>query len=99
MPKVTFLPMNETFEAREGESILDIALANDIPIQHACGGFCACTTCQISVKSGLQNFSEMEEDELDRLECIAVSMSPESRLGCQAKITGDVIVEIVNLDD
>ncbi len=42
--------------------------------------------------------SEIEEDELDRLELVA-EMRDGSRLGCQAKVQGDVTVEIVNLDE
>jgi 2Fe-2S ferredoxin len=98
MPKLTFLPMNQTFEVKAGESILDVAIANDVPIQHACGGFCACTTCHVIVKAGMENVSEIEEDEQDRLEIAANGVTETSRLGCQAKIHGDVTVEIVNLD-
>jgi 2Fe-2S ferredoxin len=96
MPKVTFLPMNETYEAKEGESVLDVAINNDVPLQHACGGFCACTTCHIHVKSGLQNLSASEEDEEERLDR-ATNVTLQSRLGCQAKIHGDVTVEIQNI--
>jgi len=98
MPKVTFLPMNQVCEAKDGESILDVAINYDIPIQHACGGFCACTTCHIQVKSGMAGLSEMEDEETDRLEKVATDMRENSRLGCQAKVHQDVVVEIVNLD-
>ena len=98
MPKVTFLPMNVTYDAKKGESILDVAINHDIPIQHACGGFCACTTCHCLVISGDTALSEMEEDELDRLELVT-GKKLSSRLGCQAKVLGDIVVEIVNLDE
>jgi 2Fe-2S ferredoxin len=96
MPKVTFLPMNETYEAKDGESLLDVAIAHDVPLQHACGGFCACTTCHVHVKSGIENLSASEEDEEERLDR-ATNITLQSRLGCQAKIHGDVIVEIQNI--
>ncbi|MFL5812123.1 MAG: 2Fe-2S iron-sulfur cluster-binding protein [Bdellovibrionia bacterium] len=96
MPKVTFLPMNETYEAKDGESLLDVAIAHDVPLQHACGGFCACTTCHVHVKSGLENLSQSEEDEEERLDR-ATNITLQSRLGCQAKIHGDVTVEIQNI--
>lgn len=98
MPKVTFLPMNLTVEARAGDSLLDVALNHDIPLQHACGGFCACTTCHVYVKSDGQALSPMEDDELDRIELVG-DRHETSRLGCQAKVEKDVIVEIVNRDD
>jgi 2Fe-2S ferredoxin len=98
MPKITFLPSNKTFDVKDGESVLDVALTHDVSIQHACGGFCACTTCHVIVKSGMENLSQLEDDEQDRLEVAATGLTPSSRLGCQAKIHGDVTVEIVNAD-
>ncbi|HET6369865.1 MAG TPA: 2Fe-2S iron-sulfur cluster-binding protein [Nitrospiria bacterium] len=93
MPKVTFLPQNVTVEAKEGQSILDVALNHNIPLEHNCGGNCACTTCHVIVKDGMKNLSEMEEDEEDRLDT-AEGLTLSSRLGCQAKVKGDVVVEI-----
>jgi len=97
MPQVTFLPLNRTVEARAGDSILETALAQDIPLHHACGGYCACTTCQIRVIRGAENLSTMEEEETERLDR-ADDVSPNSRLGCQAKVQGDVVVEMVHAD-
>lgn len=93
MPKITFLPMNVTVEAKLGETILEVAENNEIPLQHACGGFCACTTCHVIVKEGEDHLSASEEDEEERLDR-ATGVTLKSRLGCQAKITGDVVVEI-----
>jgi 2Fe-2S ferredoxin len=85
--------MNQTVEAKDGETILEAAVAHDIPLQHACGGFCACTTCHVIVKQGEQNLTDMEEDEEERLDR-ATGVTLRSRLGCQAKVTGDITVEI-----
>lgn len=98
MPKVTFLPMNVTVEAKEGESLLDVAENNEIPLAHACGGVCACTTCHVIVKRGDDALSEMQEDEEERLDR-AIGLTLRSRLGCQAKVEKDqdVTVEIQNV--
>ncbi len=106
MPKVrvTFLPMNKVVEidtekfplGDHGQpgSILDIALANGINLEHACGGNCACTTCHVWVRKGGENLTEAEEKELDLVEK-AADANLSSRLGCQAVIKkGEVIVEI-----
>jgi 2Fe-2S ferredoxin len=103
MPKVTFLPANESFSFVSGElpysdhgkpeSLLDIALNYGFHLEHACGGSCACTTCHVVVKSGDNNLSPMEDDEADRLD-MAPGLTLHSRLGCQAVVTGDVVVEI-----
>ena len=68
-----------------GESILELALANGIGIEHACGGVCACSTCHIYVEAGDDAFPEPEDDELDRVE-EAPGNDMTSRLACQCKI-------------
>ena len=45
------------------------------------------------VKDGAENLSEMQEDEEDRLDT-AVGLTIRSRLGCQAVVRGDVVVEV-----
>lgn len=90
--------MNQSFDVPAGERILDVAIANDVPLMHACGGFCACTTCHVLVKSGMDQLAPPEEEELDRMETLD-GRTDVSRLGCQSKILGDVVVEIVNLDE
>ena len=97
MAKVTFLPMGVAFDALEGESVLDVALNNGVPIQHACGGFCACATCQVNVREGASCLSSMDGEENERLD-MAEERKPESRLACQSKISGDIVVEVVNLE-
>jgi ferredoxin, 2Fe-2S len=74
-------------------SILDVLVAHGVPLEHACGGNCACTTCHVIVKEGAENISEMQEDEEDRLDT-AVGLTIRSRLGCQAVVHGDVVVEV-----
>lgn len=103
VPKVTFLPANETFEFETGKlpykdhgkpaSLLDIAMNFGFHLEHACGGSCACTTCHVVVKAGGNNLSEMDDDEADRVEQ-AADYQLHSRLGCQAVVKGDVTVNI-----
>lgn len=91
--KVTFLPLNTTFEADNDETILQVAKSNGIELEHNCGGNCCCTTCHIIVREGDAHLSKMEEEEYDRLgEC--AELTPTSRLGCQARVRGDVMIEI-----
>ncbi|HAR41967.1 MAG TPA: 2Fe-2S ferredoxin [Bdellovibrionales bacterium] len=95
MPMITFLPVNKTVEAKPNQTILEVALEHEIPLQHACGGFCACTTCHVIVKSGDDQLSEMDDTEEERLDR-ASGVTLHSRLGCQARIKGDVTVEVVH---
>jgi 2Fe-2S ferredoxin len=104
MPKVTFIKDGKetTVEFEQGkleyqhhglpESFLDVAMNFGIPLEHACGGSCACTTCHLIVRKGMENLSEEKDNELDRLDT-AWDLTTTSRLGCQAVIKGDVVVE------
>ena len=95
MPKVKFLPSGVVCEVKSGESILDIALSHGVPIQHACGGFCACTTCHCEIIEGQANIVAPESDEMERLDVLD-NRTPNSRLGCQSKVKGDVVIRVVN---
>ena len=88
----TTLPFGET--GLTG-SILDIALGNGIDVEHACGGVCACSTCHIIVKEGLETCNEPTDDENDQLD-EAPGLSLKSRLSCQCVPNGekDLIIEV-----
>ena len=76
-------------------SVLDIALGAGIDLEHACGGVCACSTCHVIVKEGLDTCPEPTEDEDDQLE-EAPGLSLQSRLACQCVPNGEknLVVEI-----
>lgn len=66
-----------------GQTLLEIALKNDIELHHNCGGVCACTTCHLYIEEGMDfidELSDREEDFIDR----AVNPRLNSRLGCQS---------------
>ena len=102
---ITFLPSGKTFEVdpeklpygRHGlpGSILDISEAAGVELDHSCGGVCACSTCHVIVRQGLETCNEATDDELDQLE-EARGVTIESRLGCQCVPNGttEVVVEI-----
>ena len=103
--RVTFLPEGKTVEFEFGAmpyqhhgkpmSFLDVAENNDVFLDHACGGVCACSTCHVLIKTGENGLTAADDDELDRLD-MAANQQLNSRLGCQAVITrpGDYVVEI-----
>lgn len=100
MPKIKFLPHEDicpegkTIEAEVGVSICNAALANDIDIEHACEKSCACTTCHVYVREGMDSLNEAEENEEDYLDK-AWGLEPDSRLSCQAIIgEEDLVIEI-----
>ncbi len=102
---VTFQPMNVTVEVEPSKlpygrdglpgSILDVALAHEVDIDHACGGVCACSTCHVIVREGVESLAEATDDEEDQLD-LAPGLEANSRLACQAVPNGscNVVVEI-----
>ena len=80
----------KTVEATIGLSVLEIARANDVPIEGACEGSLACSTCHVIVDEEyfdmLQPTTEEEEDMLD----LAFGLAATSRLGCQIRMTEDL---------
>jgi 2Fe-2S ferredoxin len=100
MPKVTFrnpqgpgsLPL--VIDAPEGHTVLEVAEECGARVGHACGGNLACSTCHVYVEQGLDSLGDISDKENDIMDK-AFDVRPESRLGCQAHLTGeDVEVEI-----
>ena len=77
-----------------GDSLLEVALKNNIELHHNCGGVCACSTCHLYVENGsdfLEELSDREEDFIDR----AVNPKLNSRLGCQCVLqSGNGHIEV-----
>ena len=102
---ITFLPMNvkvtvepsELPYTREGlpGSLLEIAQGHEVDIDHACGGVCACSTCHVLVREGLESCNEASEAEEDMLDT-APGLELVSRLACQTVPDGtcDLVVEV-----
>ena len=80
-------------------SLLDIAMGNGVDLEHVCGGVCACSTCHVIVKQGLDTCNEGTDDEFDQLD-EAPMTTLQSRLACQCVPNGtkDIVVEIPALN-
>ena len=103
--QVTFEPQRKTVNILPGEmleesdglpgSLLQLALNNDIDLDHSCGGVCACSTCHVIVRSGFESCNVVTEDEEDMLD-LAPGLQPQSRLACQCVPDGtsNIVIEI-----
>ncbi|MBF0285503.1 MAG: 2Fe-2S iron-sulfur cluster binding domain-containing protein [Magnetococcales bacterium] len=90
MPKITFKPLNETIEVHSGQTLLEACHDHNVPLEGACEGSLACSTCHVIVAPAwyhkLPPASDEEEDILDK----AWGVTTTSRLGCQIEITDDL---------
>ena len=91
---VTFIDKEgdeHTFEVCKGDNLLDIAQENDLEMEGACGGSCACSTCHVIVEDGdmYDKMNEPDDDENDMLD-LAFGLTETSRLGCQVVMSKEL---------
>jgi ferredoxin, 2Fe-2S len=90
---VRYLNESREVEVALGTTILEASAKCGAAEGSACGGVCACSTCHVYVKKGLELLSEMKDEENDILDK-AFDVRSSSRLGCQAKIEREGVVEV-----
>ncbi|MEI7456770.1 MAG: ISC system 2Fe-2S type ferredoxin [Nitrosomonadales bacterium] len=94
LPHEELCPSGVLINVDAGISICDALLQNGVDIEHACEKSCACTTCHVIIREGLNSLNpadELEDDMLDK----AWGLEPNSRLSCQALVANtDLVVEI-----
>ena len=79
----------------EGQSLLEVALTNEIELHHNCGGVCACSTCHIYVLNGEEHLEEMSVRE-KHFVARSTDPKPHSRLSCQCLLISDEgVIEFV----
>lgn len=82
--------LDKEVEAAPGQRLLDVAWAAREPLEGACEGVMACSTCHVIVDPAdfekLPPASEEEEDLLD----LAAHARRTSRLACQIMLTEDM---------
>jgi len=77
-------------QARVGETLLQTAHRNDLDLEGACEGVCACSTCHLILPADLyDSLPEPSEDEEDMLD-MAFGLTETSRLGCQITVEEDM---------
>ena len=99
MPRITYHEPNQEFifEHKADRTILDVSLANDIAHYHACDAKGRCTTCRVLVVAGHENLRPRTaaEGRVARRR----NWPDEIRLACQTRLTGDVTVRRLVIDD
>ena len=94
MPRVRFLKpdgrLDREVDAPAGTNLLDLAQGNGQPLEGACEGAMACSTCHVIVAAKdfdrLPPASEEEDDLLD----LAAHVTRTSRLACQIMLSEEL---------
>jgi len=94
MTRIVFISADgerqQEVDAPEGAVLLDVAQAAGQPLEGACEGQMACSTCHVIVEAAdfpkLPRASEAEEDMLD----LAAAATRTSRLSCQILLDGSL---------
>ena len=94
MTRVRFLrvdgSLDKEVEAAPGQRLLDVAWAAREPLEGACEGVMACSTCHVIVDADdFENLPEASEEEEDLLD-LAAHATRTSRLACQIMLTEEM---------
>lgn len=97
MASITFLPDKRKVTVTHDETILGAAQRAGIPLTHVCQGNARCSTCRVRIVEGIENVSHRSGEEQDIAD--KMDFGADIRLACQTKVTGDVKVRRLVLDE
>src|SRR5258705_471953 len=92
MPRVTFMPVGQSFEVAAGTTILVSAIQNGLQPGHECTE-AICGTDRVKILSGKEHLSEKNENEELTLEMM--NAGPDERLACGRPVCGDASVDVL----
>jgi 2Fe-2S ferredoxin len=90
--KVKFLPMNKEVEITPEQTVLEVALANQVPIRTVCKGVPACAECRVRIVEGENNVLPPAKAELNLIG--SGYFVDHRRLSCQLHCYGNVTVDV-----
>ncbi|KAJ1857443.1 Adrenodoxin-like protein 2, mitochondrial [Coemansia sp. RSA 1822] len=74
----------------EGTNLMELAHENDVDLEGACEGACACSTCHVILDDKIfDDLPEPTDEENDMLD-LAFGLTDTSRLGCQVLLTPEM---------
>ena len=76
-------------------SVMEVCKSYELPVEAICGGMALCATCQVYVESD-HDLPEPSDDEWAMLDQ-AMHVQPNSRLGCQIRVSADLAGLVVRL--
>ena len=104
MPSITYIHLDgrrDVVDVANGTNVMRAAVMNGIDgIIGECGGSAMCATCHVYVDDtflGALPARSPSEDEM--LTCTASPRMPNSRLGCQLRMSAELPVLVVTIPD
>ena len=94
MTRVRFRGVDLEVDVPLGARLLDAARAAGAPEGSRCAGVCACSTCHVHVRSGAEHLSLPTDEEKDVVDLACEVPDADSRLGCQARVVSEGLVEV-----
>ncbi len=92
MPSVTFQPSGARVDCADGESVFEIGRRAGVEISTACVGKATCGLCRVKILDGEAHLTPLNAAEKKHLG--NVYFITKTRLACQARVSGDVVVEL-----
>ena len=102
MSRIVFTPSGLDAEVADGTSVLDAARKLGVDLDSVCGGRGICGRCQVTpsvgsfpkwgIEAKVESLTPPGQDEIDYRGKRALVAG--NRLGCMAKVCGDVVIDI-----
>jgi len=89
MPRVLVTDASGTpyaLDARDGESLMQVARAAGLPVLGECEGSLACATCHVIVEPGWATRLDPPGDDEEAMLDTVFTLTPTSRLSCQIRL-------------
>ncbi len=90
--KVKFVPQNQEFDIRPGQTVLDLAHEKGLYIKSICNGLPSCAECRVRLTEGESNVLPPSVKELNLIG--TGYFIDQRRLACQLVCFGDVTVDL-----
>ena len=92
MASVTFLPTGLRVACADGESVFEVGRRAGVAISTACVGQATCGRCRVKIIEGEPHVTPLNAAEKKHLG--NVYFITKTRLACQTRVSGDVVVEL-----
>ena len=85
--KVTFTPLKKSVDAKDNETLLDVARRAGVPLGNSCGAIGVCARCSVRVIAGQANLTAPTA--IESQVALRRKLDADERLACQAVVCGD----------